>query len=147
MEMKAVCEYNEPEYVTRDYGRNKVLRFVMNCKKVSVGVLVMLFLWSNEVKAVPFVQIDGGLSYMDEKTVMKNSVISVLKVYGCWLGVCVIVIAIYGILQSIKIKKIEDENEKNTQKKKRNWAVIWGIVVSLIAPLILASLLYILFKN
>ena len=103
--MKAVCEYNEPEYVTRDYGRNKVLRFVMNCKKVSVGVLVMLFLWSNEVKAVPFVQIDGGLSYMHEKTVMKNSVISVLKVYGCWLGVCVIVIAIYGILQSIKIGK------------------------------------------
>lgn len=133
MELKAVNEYKAPEYSTYNEGRNKVLRFIMNCKKVSVGVLVML-LFCNTVTAVtPFVVDDVELV----GSVTEYTPVQIVHIFSmffkCGIGIIISTILIYLIILIVNIKKSDDEEIKNKYRKKRNGTFIGlGILIAML---------------
>ena len=128
MEMKAVCEYKEPEYVTRDDGRSKVFKFVMNCKKVSLGVFAMLLLWSNEVMAAPIF-----VSTNELEPQLVGSVVSfVPTLFHISVWAVTMVLLLSAIVIFIKNSNVESEDKKNRLKKRCKACVIWALVFALV---------------
>lgn len=149
MELKAVNEYKAPEYSTCEESKNKVLRLIMSCKKISIGVLAMFLLCSSSMAAVP-----PSLPVNDEigGCIRTPSIEDVsLTYYSVSIVITAIVYLLYVIMCTIifnsKINRNQDEEEKNKKRKKRNKLLLIGGIVAFVIPLLavgVAAILYFL---
>ena len=141
MELKAVNEYEAPSYSTYDESRNKFFRSIMSCKKVSVGLLVMLLLY-DKVVARPYIDISSEPS-MPLSAGGGNIIGTCLNIYTLlWdIGILItIVVILCGVIYRVKLRKVEDEVEKEEKKKKCNLRVRSAVISSL-------RIIYVLIKH
>ena len=141
MELKAVNEYETPDYITYDESKNKIFRLLMNCKKVSISVLAMVLLYNNvlavPIEVLPHV-VPGGLVYSVRIVEKMVSLYVCLELVSF---VVIIMMLLYVMICNTKIKKISDEFDKNKLKKKKEIQIRTGIVIFLLIP-ILGTIVY-----
>ena len=134
MELKAVDEYKAPEYSTCEESKNKVLRLMMNCKKVSLGVLAMFLLCSNAMADIPlssFTEYSGPMVSVEIPITFK--IMSLLIYYLEFVGISSIIGIIYATVSIIKIKKSEDANNKKKIRKR----IIIALAITFLLPVLI----------
>jgi len=135
MELKAVNEYETPSYSTYDESRNRFFRSIVSCKKVSIGVLVMVLLYDKVMAVRP--QIDMSSSSTEPLGGGPSIIGTFLNIYTLlWdIGILItIVVILCGVICKVKLRKIGDEEEKEEKRKKCNLRVRSAVISSLILP-------------
>ena len=137
MELKAVNEYKAPEYSTYEESRNKILRLMMNCKKVSVGVLVMFFLCSNAMaeNAISIPTMPGGLE-MEPIPDSLFAFINIIDISKYVFGAVAVAMLICVYILTIKMGKSAEEEVRSKYKKKIKITLI-GFAISMVLATVL----------
>jgi len=133
MEIKAVTEYEEPKYLTKEESRNKILRCFMGIKNVSISVCAVLLLNNiafaagrfNPPDIQPIEACGGAISYPSIADII---VIFSILAKLCSLGITFILF-ISGIVCLKKSRKIENEEEKEKIRKRGKLCFIVGIAL------------------
>jgi len=126
MEIKAVTEYEEPKYLTKEESRNKILRCFMNVKKLGVSVWMILLI--NNV-VLGKIEIDQQLA----GDVPEFNWAWVICFGSLFCALCSLAITFFlcicGIVCLKKSRKIVDGKEKVKVKKRGKLCFIIGIVL------------------
>ena len=132
MELKPISEYKVPDYSTYDNSKNKVWTFIINSKKVSVGVLVMFLIYNNVLAApLPLNVIAGGL--VED---VPNKYLNIIAATGITATISIIISFIFGTINDINMKKYK--------VKKKIYTIL--SLTFLMAGIILLAILFYLSK-
>ncbi len=122
MELKAVKEYEEPKYQTKEDNKKGILRFILNGGKFSLSVAIMCLLMNGNAMGSLLEGLnrwEGDLPYRYRVSVYEHGFSYVIK-GSIIAGVLLIPIIIRLIMNNKTIKIASDEEERKRLKKKRN---------------------------
>lgn len=131
MELKAVCDYEKPEYLTEEENKNKWLMLMLRTGKISLGVAVMFLLvncsFANQFSNYEGFQ--GGIAYELEASSDYNLIEYWIILVSI---ISLVVTVVLGIVIYKKYKKCEDLEEKEGFKKLKNKIFIIGSIICLL---------------
>lgn len=132
MELKAVNEYKTPEYSTSDESKNKVFRFIMNCKKVSVGVLAMLLICNKTAAVTELAVTELAGTVLEGPGPFPTLVRGIVAMFQLISYLISAILIVYtGI---IFVKNIKQENADKKQKIKKRGIIC--IIVAILLPIL-----------
>ena len=134
MELKAVKEYEEPKYQTKEDNKKGILRFISNGGKFSLSVAIMCLLMNGNAMGSEFagmmpMDYGDGLDVVEEPSLGENLLF--LSISGV-----IVLLSIYTIIRLIMnnkaIKIILDEEERKKLEKRRNKEFFIGLGVTIL---------------
>jgi len=135
MELKAVKEYEEPKYQTKEDNKKGILRFISNGGKFSLSVAIMCLLMNGNAMGSVFAGMMPVPDYGDGLDVVEEPSLGVNLLFQSISG-AIVVLSIYTIIRLIvnnkAIKIILDEEERKKLEKRRNKEFFIGLGVTIL---------------
>lgn len=134
MELKAVKEYEEPKYQTKEDNKKGILRFILNGGKFSLSIAIMCLLMNGNAMGSEFagmmpMDYGDGLGYYEEPSLGVNLLFQ--SISGA-----IVLLSIYTIIRltmnNKAIKIILDEEERKKLEKRRNKEFFIGLGVTIL---------------